>query len=94
MPGHSFGGYLAAAYTLKHPERLASTILADPWGMVDRPEDIQQHFNIPFWVSMIFSVLKHFNPLAMVRATGPLGPRLLQRARPDIFRKYQELGVN
>jgi hypothetical protein len=37
-------------------------------------------------------VLKFFNPLAMVRASGPLGPRLLTRARPDIFRKYQEVG--
>jgi hypothetical protein len=40
----------------------------------------------------VFSVLKFFNPLAMVRASGPLGPRLLTRARPDIFRKYQEVG--
>jgi pimeloyl-ACP methyl ester carboxylesterase len=83
---------LAAAYTLRHPERLKSAILADPWGMVDRPEDIQERFNIPFWVATLFSILKHFNPLAIVRASGPLGPGLLQRSRPDILRKYQDLG--
>jgi pimeloyl-ACP methyl ester carboxylesterase len=57
--GHSFGGYLTAAYALKHPERLKSAILADPWGMVDRPADIKQLFNIPFWVSSIFREPPH-----------------------------------
>jgi hypothetical protein len=40
------------------------------------------------------SVLKFFNPLAFLRASGPLGPRLMKRARPDIFRKYQDVGKN
>jgi pimeloyl-ACP methyl ester carboxylesterase len=52
--GHSFGGYLTAAYALKHPERLKSAILADPWGMAPRPADIKERFNIPFWVGIIF----------------------------------------
>jgi pimeloyl-ACP methyl ester carboxylesterase len=52
--GHSFGGYLTAAYALKHPERLKSAILADPWGMAPRPADIKERFNVPFWVGIIF----------------------------------------
>jgi pimeloyl-ACP methyl ester carboxylesterase len=66
--GHSFGGYLTAAYALKHPERLKSAILADPWGMAPRPADIKQRFNIPFWVGIIF---RNYTPskLGILEAT-------------------------
>ena len=70
--GHSFGGYLTAAYALKHPERLKSAILADPWGMAPRPTDIKERFNIPFWVGIIF---RNFTPskLGILEATHFLG---------------------
>merc|ERR1712012_833242 len=37
--GHSFGGHLTALYSLKYPENLHSAILADPWGMTERPTE-------------------------------------------------------
>ena len=30
--GHSFGGYLSAAYALKYGKCVSALILADPWG--------------------------------------------------------------
>jgi len=30
--GHSFGGYLSAAYALKFPHRIDKLVLCDPWG--------------------------------------------------------------
>ena len=96
--GHSFGGYLTALYSLKYPDSLNSAILADPWGMTERPEDteksgVQQppRRQIPVWVRTLANLLRHFNPLWGLRAAGPWGPWLVARMRPDIMRKYEDL---
>lgn len=90
--GHSMGGFLASAYALQHPDRVTHVILADPWGFPDRPSgnDANTRIRIPFWVKGIAYLLQPFNPLWLIRVSGPLGPRIVQRARPDIFRKYTE----
>jgi len=99
--GHSFGGHLTALYSLKYPENLHSAILADPWGMTERPtepdpkpaevEGQPQRRQIPTWVRAIAKVLSHFNPLWGLRAAGPAGPWLVSRMRPDIMKKYDDL---
>ena len=86
--GHSFGGYLAACYSLKHPENLHRAILADPWGMTQVPTDLVERYNIPLWMRMLFGVLKNFNPLWGLRLSGPIGPRVIPRIRPDLMKKF------
>ncbi|KAK8728266.1 hypothetical protein OTU49_009205 [Cherax quadricarinatus] len=86
--GHSFGGFLAASYAIKHPERIHHLILADPWGFPERPLDVAERYKFPFWVKAIGAVLQPFNPLFIVRTAGPWGPKLLQKARPDLSRKF------
>jgi len=88
--GHSFGGYLSTCYALKHPERIKSLILADPWGFPERdPNSVNR---APFWVRCLITVLSPFNPLALVRAAGPFGPGLIKRLRSDFKEKFQALG--
>lgn len=92
--GHSMGGFLASAYALQYPDRISHLILADPWGFPELPNDSDPKNsnsrlrNLPFWVKGIAYLLQPFNPLWILRVSGPLGPRLVQRARPDIFRKF------
>jgi len=90
--GHSMGGFLASAYALQYPEQVSHLILADPWGFPNPPgkDEISKRPQVPFWVKGIAYLLQPFNPLWIVRAVGPFGPRLVQRARPDIVRKYSD----
>ena len=89
--GHSFGGHLTALYALKYPQHFNLAILADPWGMTERPAEVVPRRNIPIWVKVLGSVLQHFNPLWGLRASGPAGPWLVTRMRPDLMRKYEDL---
>lgn len=87
--GHSFGGYLASAYTLRHPSRVKHLVLVDPWGFKEKPEELE--FNIPLWVRALAAVMSPFNPLAGLRAAGPWGPSLVQKFRPDFQGRFSRL---
>ena len=71
--GHSFGGYLAYSYAIKHPENVKSLILADPWGFSEKPPNWENTVNLPRWVKVMVNVLNPFNPLSGLRFVGPLG---------------------
>lgn len=88
--GHSFGGYLSASYALKHPERVSHVILADPWGIQDRQASPNRgNYRFPIWVRAVNSIFQAFNPLAVLRVSGPYGPRLVQRFRSDLREKFR-----
>nr|CAB3219659.1 abhydrolase domain-containing protein 4 [Phallusia mammillata] len=87
--GHSFGGYLASLYALKYPKRVTSLILADPWGFpVPKPEDLER---LPWWIKLILRCVEPFNPLAIIRCCGPVGPRLIKRSRRDFKQRFPEV---
>ncbi|CAL4076318.1 unnamed protein product [Meganyctiphanes norvegica] len=88
LMGHSFGGFLAASYAIKYPERISHLVLADAWGLAERPPKSELRAQYPFWKYALASVMQNVNPLAMVRAAGSYGPKMLKRTRPDIIRKY------
>ncbi|CAL8294726.1 unnamed protein product [Merluccius merluccius] len=85
--GHNLGGYLATAYTLKHPHRVKRLLLVEPWGFPGRP-DSPQHSSIPVWIRAMGASMSPFNPLAGLRLAGPLGPMLVQTIRSDFKQKY------
>jgi abhydrolase domain-containing protein 5 len=89
--GHSMGGFLAASYAIRHPERVRHLILADPWGFPERPSDEQLMNKLPFWARAIAAMVAPFNALATIRVAGPWGPNLVKRARPDLAKKFAPL---
>ncbi|CAG0889780.1 unnamed protein product [Darwinula stevensoni] len=93
LMGHSMGGFLAASYAIRFPDRVKHLILADPWGFPEKPIN-QEKFNIPTWVRVIATVLQPFNPLWGVRAAGPLGPKLVAKIRPDLIKKFSSIIPN
>ncbi|XP_043914261.1 (Lyso)-N-acylphosphatidylethanolamine lipase isoform X2 [Protopterus annectens] len=89
--GHSLGGFLAASYSTKYPDRVKHLILVDPWGFPERPTDPTQVRSPPRWAKALMTVLGQFNPLAVLRVAGPWGPGLVQKFRPDFKRKFAHL---
>lgn len=87
--GHSMGGFLAASYAIKYPDRVSHLILADPWGFPEEPKEGRS--NWPIMYRVIGSVLQTMNPLWAVRFAGPFGQHLIEKVRPDIMRKFSSV---
>ena len=68
LVGHSFGGFLAASYTLSYPEHVKHLLLADPWGF---PEP--RYICVSWWKKALTYLFSLFNPSDFLRVIGPLG---------------------
>ncbi|OIV96318.1 hypothetical protein TanjilG_09745 [Lupinus angustifolius] len=83
--GHSFGGYVAAKYALKHPEHVQHLILVGSAGFSSESDANQSEWFTKFRTTWKGSVMNHlwesnFTPQKLIRGLGPWGP--------DIVRKY------
>ncbi|XP_057435022.1 probable 1-acylglycerol-3-phosphate O-acyltransferase [Lotus japonicus] len=81
--GHSFGGYVAAKYALKHPEHVQHLILVGPAGFTTE-SDKATEFITKFRKTWKGAVMNHlwesnFTPLKIVRGIGPLGPTMVRK---------------
>ncbi|CAN8230767.1 unnamed protein product [Cochlearia groenlandica] len=80
--GHSFGGYVAAKYALKHPEHVKHLILVGSAGFsaeTDASERLTK-----FRATWKGAVLNHlwesnFTPQKIIRGLGPWGPGIVNR---------------
>lgn len=85
--GHSFGGFLSTSYAMKYPNSIEHLILADPWGFNERP-DLSDR---PLWQKSLIRIFGKVPPLGIIRAAGPFGEWLIQKARKDIMMKYENV---
>ncbi|XP_030527201.2 probable 1-acylglycerol-3-phosphate O-acyltransferase [Rhodamnia argentea] len=95
--GHSFGGYVAAKYSLKHPEHVQHLILVGPAGFSSET-DPKAEWLLQFrktWKGAIMSHLweSNFTPQKLVRGLGPWGPDLVRRYASARFGSYAEGSV-
>ncbi|KAL8230801.1 hypothetical protein R6Q57_000579 [Mikania cordata] len=81
--GHSFGGYIAAKYALKHPEHVEHLILVGPAGVASETEH-KSEFITKFRATWKGAVINHlwesnFTPMKVLRGLGPWGPNLVRK---------------
>ncbi|UJR26092.1 hypothetical protein I4U23_007438 [Adineta vaga] len=91
--GHSFGGFISSAYTIRYPKYVKQLVLVDPWGFGHKPTDWQtsRMQRIPPWLRSFSSVMMKFSPLAGLRAAGPFGLRIMKYFRADLRNKFEKL---
>ncbi|CAM8878300.1 unnamed protein product [Rhodiola kirilowii] len=80
--GHSFGGYVASKYALKHPEHVKHLILVGPAGVSSDTEVAERITR--FRTSWTGTILNHlwesnFTPQKLIRGLGPWGPGLVNK---------------
>ena len=71
--GHSLGGYLATAYTIRYPQRVSHLVLVDPWGFPEPPdkEEVMERFTR--FQRFTWQALSRLRPFTAVRVAGPWG---------------------
>ncbi|XP_076888899.1 1-acylglycerol-3-phosphate O-acyltransferase-like [Bidens hawaiensis] len=81
--GHSFGGYIAAKYALKHPERVQHLILVGSAGFTSET-DHKSEWLTKFRATWKGALANHlwesnFTPMKVLRGLGPWGPNLVRK---------------
>ncbi|CAA0833250.1 1-acylglycerol-3-phosphate O-acyltransferase [Striga hermonthica] len=92
--GHSFGGYVAAKYALKHPEHVQQLVLVGPAGFSSETEHMSERLT-QFRATWKGAILNHlwesnFTPQKIIRGLGPLGPNLVRRYTSARFGSYAQ----
>ncbi|KAG5543099.1 hypothetical protein RHGRI_015994 [Rhododendron griersonianum] len=90
--GHSFGGYVAAKYALKHPEHIKHLILVGSAGFTSE-EDSKSERIVRFAATWKGAVIKHlwesnFTPQKLIRGFGPFGPNMVRKYTTARFGAY------
>ncbi|XP_062096546.1 probable 1-acylglycerol-3-phosphate O-acyltransferase [Humulus lupulus] len=90
--GHSFGGYVAAKYALKHPEHVKHLILVGPAGFSSEADGMSERITRfrATWKGALLNYLweSNFTPQKIVRGLGPWGPKLVQKYTTARFSSY------
>ena len=89
--GHSFGGYLCSHFTIRNPGKVKHLVLADPWGVPRQPADDGSAKKLPFKFRVALWAFYKTAPLSILRAAGPLGPKVLPKFRPDFEERWSRI---
>ncbi|KAH7301194.1 hypothetical protein KP509_23G015800 [Ceratopteris richardii] len=90
--GHSFGGYVAARYALKHPEHVQHLILVGSAGFTSETDEVHERITRlrSTWKGAILNHLweSNFTPQRVIRGIGRWGPDLVKRYTSARFGTY------
>jgi cardiolipin-specific phospholipase len=77
LMGHSLGGYLSAAYSEKHPDKVEKLFLVSPVGLPEAPipkADAPPNSYLYSLGTFLWS--SNITPMSVIRTVGPFGPSL------------------
>jgi cardiolipin-specific phospholipase len=81
LVGHSLGGFLSAAFAMRHRARVEKLVLVSPVGIPRRPDDYAEQTRNSRLFRTIFSLWERgWTPQRLVRLAGPRGERLVRAA--------------
>ncbi|KAH6946532.1 hypothetical protein HPB50_013795 [Hyalomma asiaticum] len=80
LVGHSLGGFLSASYALRYPQHVAHLVLDDPWGFPVFDPGRPRGKRMGPWLAPLQLYCNRFNVLSGLRASGLLGPFIMQAA--------------
>lgn len=92
--GHSFGGYVASKYALKHPEHVRQLILVGPAGFTPENDNTSERLT-RFRASWKGAIINHlwesnFTPQKVIRGLGPWGPDVVRKYTSARFGSYSQ----
>ena len=84
--GHSFGGYVSAAYALQHHEHVQHLVLLDPWGMFSQDDDASNEKTKTLMKKMAQKVCTHLkvDPFTKFASFGHIVGKAEHYLEPDI----------
>ncbi|XP_057469850.1 probable 1-acylglycerol-3-phosphate O-acyltransferase [Actinidia eriantha] len=89
--GHSFGGYIAAKYALKHPEHIKHLILVGSAGFASETDASERITRFrATWTGALINHLweSNFTPQKVIRGFGPFGPDMVRKYTSARFGAY------
>ena len=91
MCGHSMGGFIATSYAISYPHRIQHLILADPWGLTEKPSNGKpnKHSKLADKLGIFFS--KFVNPLGVLRLAGPFGQWVIECTFADMLTHLESM---
>lgn len=95
LVGHSMGGYLAALYALKYPERVEKLFMVSPVGLPE-PSDPLLSLEYAITGHKIPSLIKYmwnanYTPQWLCRILGPFGPKFVQKYVEARFKSLESI---
>ncbi|EPY29583.1 abhydrolase domain-containing protein 4 [Strigomonas culicis] len=86
---HSFGSFISAHFTMRcDPSLVKMLIFVDPWGVHrgSHKNYKQTTLTNKFLLYLFYS----HRPLSLLRSSGPIGPYLMRKSRPDLANNWKD----
>ena len=90
LVGHSFGGFLASAYSMRYKKRVESLILIESWGWTDA-EKKQVDVKRAIWLKIVDRIPEEANFMDLLRSSGNIGINVTKFIRPAYKKIFKDV---